>query len=186
MRTLYLGLIMTASSLLVCGALYPVAVWAIGRIATPSQADGSLVHDATGRVVGSALIGQRFTAPRYFWGRPSAVDYDGAAAGGSNLAASNPALRARIEADLARLAIASEVPADLVTASGSGLDPDISLAGARAQIPRVAAARGIDAARLEALVNEHAFAPAPWDPTPLVRVLELNLALDALGAGGRG
>lgn len=166
------------ASLLVCAVLYPVALLGFARLAAPERATGQLIVRG-GTVVGSRLIAQRFTAARYFWPRPSAVDYAADAAGGSNLSPANPALRERAEALLARLGAgaARPAPAELVLASGSGLDPHLSLAGARYQAARVAAARGVDEAAVLAEIAAVARADGTFDQG-LVNVLLLNLRLD--------
>jgi K+-transporting ATPase ATPase C chain len=173
----------------VCGIVYPLAVTGFAHVAFPSRADGSLVR-RDGVVVGSSLIGQRFTAPRYFHPRPSAAGdgYDGTSSGASNLAPSSPVLardvRERIAAYRAEngLAPGAAVPVDAVTSSGSGLDPHISPANAAIQAVRVARARGIPLATVRRLVREST------DGRSLgvlgeagVNVLALNLALDASG-----
>ncbi len=166
------------------GLLYSLAGTALGRVAFPRQATGSIVmHD--GRAVGSSLIAQPFTEARYFQPRPSAASYNPMAAAGSNLARTNPDLRKRI--DEAAVAIAArdgvalqEVPGDLVTQSGGGLDPDISPAGAQVQVARVALARGMDRQRVEAIVGMHTQKPQFGIlGQARVNVLQLNLALDA-------
>ncbi len=173
------------------GGLYPLLVTGVARLAFPRQAEGSLLV-ASGRVAGSRLIGQPFDAPRYFWGRLSAtgaVPYDASASSGSNYGPLDPALldaaRARIAALRAGDSTArGPVPVDLVTASGSGLDPDISPAAALYQAPRVARARGLARARVEELIRAHtAGRTFGVLGEPRVNVLELNLALDALGTG---
>ncbi|MDE2252484.1 MAG: potassium-transporting ATPase subunit KdpC [Gammaproteobacteria bacterium] len=172
---------------LLLGFAYPALVTAIARVAFPAQAAGSVVMRDK-QLVGSRLLGQNFTAPGYCWGRPSATGaqpYDAMASSGSNLGPSNPELIAAVQARRAALQAADplhrpEVPIDLVTASASGLDPDISLAGALWQAPRIAAARGIDATRVRALIDR--LARRSWLGflgEPRVNVLELNLALDA-------
>ncbi|MDA8522958.1 potassium-transporting ATPase subunit KdpC [Acidovorax sp. NCPPB 4044] len=174
---------------LVTGVLYPLAVTGVAQAAFPQQAAGSLLHDRAGHAVGSALIGQNFTDPGHFWGRPSAtapMPYNAGASGGSNLGPLNPALVDAVKARVAALREAdpgntAPVPVDLVTASASGLDPHISPAAARYQIARVARARGLPPERVEALVREHTQAPAiAWLGDAGVNVLALNLALDAL------
>ena len=165
------------------GLLYPAVTTLVAGAIFPAQASGSLISSG-GRVVGSSLVGQPFSGDRYFIGRISAAGngYDPAAASGSNLAGSNPALRERVQADSAAIArregvTAAQIPADLVTASGSGLDPHISPAGAAVQVARVARARGLSAAQVQAAV---ASATEAGLGEPRVNVLRLNLALDAL------
>ena len=171
----------------VTGVVYPLAVTAVAQIALPHQANGSLLeHD--GKTVGSALIGQSFADPKHFWSRPSATSpypYNAAASSGSNQGPSNPALTDAVTARIKALqgadpANTQPVPVDLVTASASGLDPDISPAAAEYQVRRVAAARGLDAAEVRALVKKHT-APRQLGflGEPRVNVLQLNLALDA-------
>lgn len=181
------ALVIFAGLTLACGVAYPLAVTAIGKAVFPAQAAGSLlVQD--GQVVGSRLIGQSFTAPRYFWGRPSAtapMAYHGGASGGANQGPLNPALLDAVQSRIAALRAAdpgnaAPVPVDLVTASASGLDPDISLAAADYQVARVARARGLAPARVRALVRRHAEWPLfGFLGEPHVNVLALNLALDA-------
>ncbi|AJG17508.1 potassium-transporting ATPase subunit KdpC [Cupriavidus basilensis] len=171
----------------VTGLLYPGVITGISRAVFPHEAAGSLIVK-DGRVIGSELIGQPFSDPKYFWGRLSAtapMPYNAAASAGSNLGPSNPALtdaaRARIdalrEADPGNKA---PVPVDLVTASGSGLDPQISPAAAQYQAPRVARLRGLPLERVEALVAANTEKPLlAVMGDPVVNVLQLNLALDA-------
>jgi K+-transporting ATPase ATPase C chain len=172
----------------ICGGLYPVAVTLLAGSAFPRQAAGSFVRDARGREVGSALIGQPFTDPRYFWPRPSATGpfaYNPGASGGANLGPTNPALLATVAQRVAAwraAGLAGAVPADLVLASGSGLDPHVTPAGARAQVPRVAGARGLAVAEVERLVAARVEEPQLGVlGEPRVNVLLLNLALDAAG-----
>lgn len=173
---------------LACGLLYPLAVTGLAQAVFPHQAQGSLVV-RDGQVMGSTLIGQSFTDPKHFWGRPSAtapMAYNAAASGGSNLGPSHPALTDAVQARIAALRAAdpgntAPVPVDLVTASASGLDPDISRAGADYQVARVARARGLPQAQVQALVERHT--ETPWMGflgEPRVHVLPLNLALDQL------
>lgn len=182
--TLRPSLAFAAITLLGFGFLYSLAGTGIGRVLFPHQATGSLVVvDGTPR--GSALVAQPFVDARYFQPRPSAGNYDPMAAAGSNLARSNPDLRERMAALRQQVAkrdgiSPDEVPAELVTMSGSGMDPHLSPAGARVQIVRVAKARGLNEADVAALVAEHT-EPATFGALgePRVNVLELNLALDA-------
>ncbi len=170
------------------GLIYPVLLTGIAQAVFPRQAEGSLIERG-GTLVGSRMIGQNFSDPKYFWGRLSAtapMPYNGAASGASNLAASNPALvdqaKARIDAlRAADPSFAGAVPADLATASASGLDPDVRPESALAQVARVAHARGLDEGRVRALVGAH-IDPPLWGflGEPHINVLELNLALDAL------
>lgn len=171
---------------LLVGLGYPLAMTGIGQAVFPHQANGSLI-ERDGHVIGSELIGQSFTGPDYFWGRPSgagSAGYDARASSGSNLGPSSAKLAERVETDAARYGgNAVEAPSDLLTASGSGLDPDISPAAARYQIARVATARRLDQAQV-ALLVERAVKPAPLGilGDARVNVLELNLALDELSA----
>jgi K+-transporting ATPase ATPase C chain len=163
------------------GLIYPLAVTGIAQALMPGQADGSrIVSD--GRIIGSALVGQGFTSERYFHGRPSATTapYDAASSSGSNLGPSSKALLAAVAERAAALG-GGRQPADLVTASGSGLDPDISPEGALAQLGRVAAARGLAEDRLRRLVTEQTKGrELGLLGEPRVNVLALNLALDRL------
>ena len=180
-------LVLFGALTLICCVLYPLAVTAIGQAAFSSQANGSLV-ERDGRAVGSMLIGQSFTAPRYFWGRPSAtapMANNGAGSSGANLGPTNPALLAAVKDRIAALkaadpANAAPIPVDLVSTSASGLDPDISVAAANYQAARVASARQLGTARVAALVALHT---APqylgFFGEARVNVLALNLALDA-------
>lgn len=174
----------------VCGLLYPAIAVGLGGLLFADAARGSLVERG-GRVVGSALVAQPFADARYFAPRPSAANFDPRAAAGSNWAPSNPALAERIAAQSQAIAereqvAASAIPPDLVTASGSGLDPHISVAAAELQVARVARARGLDAATVRAMVAAHVEAPTLGIlGQPRVNVLALNLALDAAGSAAR-
>ncbi|WP_374971429.1 potassium-transporting ATPase subunit KdpC [Terrabacter sp. BE26] len=167
------------------GLLYPALVWGVGQVVARDQAAGSLVR-VHGTVVGSSLLGQEWNGDQWFHGRPSASGYAGDTSGGSNL--SGAALTAEVakRAQAARLNPAT-APADALTASGSGLDPDVSPAYALSQVPRVAAARGLAPARVRALVVAHtAGRQLGFLGQPRVDVLQLNLALDALAAPAAG
>jgi len=170
------------------GFLYPLVVTGLAQLLFPARAAGSLVT-RDGHAVGSRLIGQSFSDPKYFWSRPSATTpqpYNGTASTGSNLGPLNPALRDAIKPRVAALRAAdprnsAPVPIDLVTASASGLDPEISLAAANYQAARVARARGLAPERVQALIAQHAEGTLLGVlGEPRVNVLELNLALDAL------
>jgi len=170
------------------GFVYPFAVTGIGQALFPRQASGSLLY-RDGRPIGSALLAQSFASPRYFWSRPSATTpqpYNGTGSTGSNLGPLNPALIDAVRSRVAALRAAdpgnrAPVPVDLVTASGSGLDPEESVAAAEYQAARVARARGLPQARVEALIAAHSKGRLLGVlGEPRVNVLELNLALDAL------
>jgi K+-transporting ATPase ATPase C chain len=174
--------------MVVCGGIYPAAVTLVAGIAFPHQAAGSFVKDAGGREIGSSLIGQPFSDPKYFWPRPSATGpfaYNPGGSSGANLGPTNPAFLAAVADRVATQSasgVAGPVPSDLVLASASGLDPHVTPASARAQVARVAAARGIPEAELARLVasrvEDRQFGVLG---EPRVNVLELNLALDRLG-----
>jgi potassium-transporting ATPase KdpC subunit len=175
----------------ITGAAYPAVVTLIAQVAFPTQANGSFIT-VNGQAVGSSLIGQAFDQPKYFWGRPSdagvtpsnPAGYDGTASAGSNLGPTSQALIADIQAQVDRLHAANgnaPIPVDLVTASASGLDPDISPAAAEYQVARVAAARGMTVDAVRAIVARHTTQPLlGFIGEPAVNVLELNLDLDGL------
>ena len=174
---------------LLTGLAYPLVVTGLGQLLFPVQANGSLILDQTGKPIGSELIGQTFDDPKYFWGLPSATSpnaYNGGASTGSNQGPTNPqlidAIKARVQAFAGESPGARPpIPVDLVTASGSGLDPHISMAGALYQIPRVAGARRLNPEKLRAVV-ENQVEGRQWGilGEPRVNVLKLNLALDSL------
>jgi K+-transporting ATPase ATPase C chain len=171
---------------LLTGVVYPLVTWGVAQVAFAHQANGSLI-DVDGKLVGSALIGQPFDDPKYFWGRPSATSpmpYNGAASSGSNLGPRNPALADAVKDRIKALRDAdpgnvAAVPGDLVTTSASGLDPHISVAAAEFQLARVAKARGITTESLRALVERHTEGRTlGMLGEARVNVVALNLALD--------
>jgi K+-transporting ATPase ATPase C chain len=188
---MWVAIRMTLVLILLTGIIYPVAMVGLGHLMFPTQAQGSLIV-RNGRVIGSALIGQNFSSPGYFHGRPSAAGdkgYDATSSGGSNLGPTNKSLVDTAQKRLKELleqnpgVTPSQIPIGMVTASGSGLDPDISPAGAELQVPRVAKARGLTEDSLRSLISEHT--RPRWAGIlgePAVNVLELNLALDDLSA----
>ena len=181
-------LVMFAAMTVVTGIVYPVVVTAIGQAVFPHRANGSLIEQ-NGKAVGSELIGQQFDAPGYFWGRLSATSpnpYNAQNSGGSNLGPTNPALADEVKGRLSALHDADPtntlpVPVDLVTSSGSGLDPEITPAAAAYQAARVAKARGLTADQVDMLIAQNT-SGRQWGVfgEPRVNVLKLNLALDQL------
>jgi K+-transporting ATPase ATPase C chain len=176
---------LTLVMLIICSVIYPLLIAAIGRF-TPGGGDGETIK-ANGKVVGYALIGQKFTDDRYFQSRPSAVDYNAAESAGSNKGPTNPdylkQVRDRIDTFLVHNPGINkkDIPADLVTASGSGEDPDLSPAAAKIQVKRIAAIRHINENHLNQLVEEHTDGPLLGFLGPSrVNVLKLNIALDEL------
>lgn len=184
------GVLFTLVTMIVLGVGYPVVLWGVGRVLFPAQAEGSLLRRGDGSVIGSRLVAQGFTRPEYFHPRPSAVDYDAASTGGSNHGPSNPdhlkAVRARLDARAAlEAATPAQVPSEMVTASGGGLDPHIPPAAAELQAARVASARGIAVARVRGLIAAHTEPPTfGFLGRERVNVLALNLALDAQAPRG--
>ena len=182
------GIAFTVVSMALVG-LYHVVLWGIGLALFPSQAEGSLIRRADGTVVGSRLIAQKFERPEYFRSRPSAADYNAASTSGSNLGPSNPdhlkAVRERVDAIVKEEGVRpGQIPSEMVTASGAGMDPHLPPAAANLQAARVAASRKVDASRVRALIAAHTEAPTfGFLGRARVNVLELNLALDeAFGA----
>ncbi len=169
----------------IIGVIYPLVVTGIAQVAFPQQANGSLIVK-DGKAVGSELIGQQFDDPGYFWGRPSAANYNASASSGSNYGPLNPALIDSVQARIDALKAADPdntlpIPVDLVTASGSGLDPHISVASALYQVHRVATARGLAEADVVALVNQYTEGRQfGFLGEPRVNVLLLNIALDEI------
>ncbi len=165
----------------VCCVLYTLLIFAIGQTIIPHTAEGSLMTDARGKIIGSELIAQKFTRPEYFRPRPSAVDYNAAATGGSNLSPTNPELTERAQDIINAMGatVNNPIPAELVTASGSGLDPHITLKAARYQAERVAKARGVPVETVISMLEKHAVKTGgPLTPEPLVNVLLVNKQLD--------
>ncbi len=186
------GLVVLVMFTVITGVIYPVMVTAVAQLTFSHEANGSIII-RDGTAVGSALIGQPFDSPGYFWSRPSATapfPYNAAASGGSNLSSMNPALVERVHHAVARIRSADTtmhqpVPVDLVTASGSGLDPHISPDAARVQVPRIAREHGISSGLLYALVDHHTERPLfGFFGAPRVNVLLLNLDLDGLRQTG--
>ena len=187
-----------ALTVLLCSVIYPLALWGVGQAAFPEHANGSLIHDANGHAIASRLIAHEVKGAQYFQPRPSAASYNGTASGASNYGANNPRLRERVARSVEQWRDANpavrlhDVPADLVTTSGSGLDPHITLDGALYQLPGVAAKwadlTGADPARLrdeiKTLVEAHA-RPPMWGlaGVPLVNVVDINLELHARYSG---
>jgi K+-transporting ATPase ATPase C chain len=178
------GFLFTLVTLVLFGLVYPLLVWGVGRIVFPRKAEGSFIRKADGTIMGSELVGQAFTQPKYFHGRPSGVDYNAASTGGTNYGPSNPdhlaAVQERAAAIVERDGVSlDEISSDLVTASGGGLDPHISPASALIQVERVAREREIAPDRIRKLVEAHIEeATLGFLGRPRVNVLELNLALD--------
>lgn len=180
------ALVLFGALTLACGVVYPLAVTGVGAAAFPHQASGSIV-EVNGKPVGSSLIGQQFTSPKYFWGRPSAtgpMPYNANGSSGSNQGPLNPAFTDAVKGRIDALKAAdpgnqAPIPVDLVTASGSGLDPEISLAAAHYQVNRVAALRRMAPKQVEELIEQHANKQYfGIFGEPRVNVLALNLALD--------
>lgn len=183
-KNLLTAALMTVVTTVLLGVLYPLAVTGIAQVLFPDKANGELIR-RNGDVIGSHLIGQPFTGPGYFHNRPSAAGngYDAANSGASNLGPTNQKLMDRVKADAGRVQAenpSTPVPIDLVTTSGSGLDPDISPAAAEFQIPRVAKERGLSEESVRRLVAQHT-SPRQFGVfgEPRVNVLELNLSLDS-------
>jgi len=165
----------------VCAVLYPLLVWGIARGAFPSQAEGSLIRNKDGVVIGSELIAQPFASEIYFQSRPSAVDYKADATGGSNLGTKNPDLRKKVieRAEAWKASAATPLPVELATASGSGMDPHLTPEAASYQIARVAAARKMSVDQVKAIIQKHVeYDDAILGAPTRVNVLRLNLDLD--------
>ena len=191
MKNFWISLKYTLAMCVLLTLGYVLVLRLVARVASPNDGEAELVY-ADGKAVGAANVGQIFTDSIYFWGRPSAVDYDGGGAGGSNKGTTNPEYLAEVEGRIAAFLEAhpylsrEEVPSEMVTASGSGLDPDISVRGAEVQARRVAQARGMDEQEVLRIIGEQT--EGPWlglFGTSKVKVLKLNVALDAAQKAGR-
>ncbi|KQR71632.1 potassium-transporting ATPase subunit C [Rhizobium sp. Leaf341] len=181
METLLSSVRIALATMLVCVGGYTGVVWAVGTAVTPQMAQGSLITTADGRVIGSRQLAQAFTQPQYFWPRPSAVDYNAAAAGGSNKSPTSTDLTDRASKTAAAFGATPQnpLPAELAAASGAGLDPHITERAARYQAARIASARSLPVEAVNALIDRSAFSPGGvLTPDRLVNVLEINLALD--------
>ena len=185
------AVLFTVVTIVMLGGGYNLLLIGIGRTVFPAQAEGSLIRRADGTVVGSRLIAQKFAKPDYFHSRPSGVDYNAASTGGTNYGPSNSdhlkAVRERLDAVIAEDGVAAnDVPSELVTASGGGLDPHIPPRAAELQAARVARARNVDVERVRALIAQHTEPPTfGFLGRARVNVLELNLDLDEVFANGR-
>jgi len=183
-KNLIISLKLTLVMLILCSLLYPLLIAGIGK-ATPGGGKGKTVS-VNGKIVGYELIGQKFTEDKYFWGRPSAVDYNAAGSAGSNKGPSNPDYLKIVQDRIDTFLVHNpgikkgEIPADLVTASGSGLDPDISPASAYVQVKRIADVRGLPEEKVKVLVDQHLDKPFLGMGPSKVNVLKLNIALDEL------
>jgi K+-transporting ATPase ATPase C chain len=183
-ENLRIAILITLVTTVLFGLVYPLAVTGLAQLLFPSQANGSLIQ-TNGKLVGSQLLGQTFSSPGYFHSRPSAAGagYDASQSAGSNLGPTNHQLLDRVKGDVEKLRAenpGAPIPVDLVTASGSGLDPEISPAAAEFQVPRVARERGMTQAEVRSIVSKHALGRQfGFLGEPRVRVLELNLDLDA-------
>jgi len=183
-KNLLISLKLTVVMLILCSVLYPLLIAGVGK-AAPGGGKGETLS-VNGKVVGYRLIGQKFTEDKYFWSRPSAVDYNAAGSAGSNKGPSNPDYLKIVQDRIDTFLVHNpgikkeEIPADLVTASGSGLDPDISPASAYVQVKRIASVRGLSEENVKTLVDDHITKPFLGMGPSKVNVLKLNIALDEL------
>lgn len=172
------------ATIAVCCLLYTLLILGIGQTLTPYTANGSLIRSEQGVIVGSEFLAQPFSRPEYLWPRPSAANYNASETGGSNLSPTNPEIHSRAKAFIEKLGVTGEkkIPADLVTASGSGMDPHITLSAAEYQAERIASARGLSPTAVRGLMMKYAKRPGgAFTPEPLVNVLVGNMALDRIG-----
>ena len=178
------SLLLTIVCILFFSGVYPAVIWGIAQVA-PNKGEGIIVKDKSGKYY-YANIGQKFTADKYFWSRPSAVNYNAAGSGGSNKGPDNPDYLAQVQATIDTFMVhnpgvnKADIPSDMVTASGSGLDPHISVQGADVQVARVAKVRGLKKDKVEALVKAHIEGPMMGMGPERVNVLKLNMDLDNL------
>ncbi|MEW4369575.1 potassium-transporting ATPase subunit KdpC [Paenibacillus kandeliae] len=190
MKNVWISLRTTAVFFLICCVGYQLIVTGIASVALPKQAAGSLIYNKENQVVGSELIGQSFTDPQYFQGRVSSVEYNANGSGSSNLAPSNPDLIKRMQESITTWkqqnpnVPVSQLPMDLITNSGSGLDPDITPQAAQAQIPRISKLTGVSEQQLQSLIAQNTTSPQLGIfGEPAVNVLKMNMALQQLRAG---
>jgi K+-transporting ATPase ATPase C chain len=187
MQSIIASIRLVVATMFVCVVGYTAVIWAVGQTVASYTAQGSVLTDAEGKIVGSRLIAQKFEAPRYFWPRPSSAGkggYDATSAAGSNKSPTSSDLTERAREIVTRYGATADnpLPAELAAASGGGLDPHISERAAIYQAKRVADARDLPLDRVESMIKERGFAPGGFlAPDRLVNVLELNLALDRLG-----
>ncbi|MBF0409016.1 MAG: potassium-transporting ATPase subunit KdpC [Candidatus Riflebacteria bacterium] len=176
------------TTMIVCSGLYTLLILGIGQMVVPHTANGSLIFDECGKIIGSELIAQTFTSPKYFWSRPSSTDYNASASGGSNWSPTNNKIRERAEKIIGKMnncKVTNDkmqlIPADLVTSSGSGIDPHITLQAAKYQIERVAEARGLSVGSVQAILETNAGKISGYlFSEPIVNVLIVNRELDKL------
>jgi len=188
MQSLIASIRLVIATMLICVVGYAAVIWSVGAIFTPWTAQGSLITDASGKVISSQLIAQKFEQPKYFWPRPSSAGkegYDATSAAGSNKSPTSEELTERAKELIERYGATPDrpLPPELAAASGAGLDPHISAHAALFQAQRVAEARNLPQPEIEKLIQQHAFSPGGFlTPDRLVNVLELNLALDKLAS----
>ena len=183
MKNVTTSLRMWLGTLVVCCMLYPGVLYLFGQVVVPDKAEGSIVRAEDGTIIGSELIAQNFTQPEYLWPRPSPVDYDASATGGSNLSPTSPKITERAEAIIATylnhgMTDGEHIPSELVTGSGSGMDPHVSRKAARFQADRIAEARKVPVDSVYAVIDDHAASPSGLGSYRIVNVLKTNLTLD--------